>query len=114
MDRGLLLVEDEPGLRKLLETILKRSGFVVTACAEGMEALAVLAGGPAPPFAVVDLTLPGMRGEQVIAAISQSNPATRIIATSGLCPANPAELGTALFLQKPFLPAQLLEALAAA
>jgi DNA-binding response OmpR family regulator len=111
MPSVLLLVEDEPGLRKLLEMALRRAGFDVIGCANGAEGLAALAEKNSITHAVVDLSLPDMHGQEVIAAIEKLNPNTLIVATSGLTPSDPNSLGNARLLLKPFMPPQLLEAL---
>ena len=104
---ALLLVEDEPSLRTLLERYLTRAGFRVTAAETGDAALQLLPGDFA--FAVVDLSLPDMDGRQVLEAIRQSSPRCRLVSTSGYPSA--VLLEGERFLQKPFLPAQLIEIL---
>ena len=104
---ALLLVEDEPALRTLLERYLSRAGFDVTSAASGDEALKLLPGEFA--FAVVDLSLPDMDGREVLDAIRQSSAACRLVATSGY-PASTCREGEK-FLRKPFLPMQLIEML---
>ena len=48
LPRHLLVVEDDANERELLSGLLKLYGFDVTTCADGNEALAALARGPAP------------------------------------------------------------------
>jgi two-component system, OmpR family, response regulator TctD len=61
----LLLVEDDPDLRGTLERALGRRGLQVTACADGAAALARWAAAP-PDVVVLDLSLPGLDGLQVL------------------------------------------------
>lgn len=61
----LLLVEDEAALAQALSRALERRGFEVTHSADGGEALARLRHSP-PDAALLDLSLPGMDGLQVL------------------------------------------------
>ena len=38
----ILIVDDEPQVRKLLDTFLTRSGYAVVTAADGLEALQIL------------------------------------------------------------------------
>jgi len=61
----LLLVEDDAAMAQALQLALERRGFEVTHCADGGEALQRLRHQP-PDAALLDLTLPGMDGLQVL------------------------------------------------
>ncbi len=63
----LLLVEDDPTMRAALERALTRRGMLVTAVGDGREALAQWIAHP-PHAMVLDLSLPGMDGLQVLQA----------------------------------------------
>ncbi len=59
----ILVVEDEPGLRRLVAEILSRRGFAVEVARDGIEALAKLdAGGPLPDLVLTDVVMPRMGG----------------------------------------------------
>lgn len=60
----LLLVEDDPTTRRMLERLLTGQGYEVTACADGETALDHHAREPVP-FLVLDLGLPGVDGLEV-------------------------------------------------
>ena len=62
----VLLVEDDPALQTTVARTLERRGFAVTAVGDGREALERWVASP-PDIAVLDLTLPGMDGLQVLA-----------------------------------------------
>ncbi len=62
----LLVVEDDAALQATLVRTLSRRGFAVTAVGDGPAALARWAAG-APDAVVLDLTLPGLDGLQVLA-----------------------------------------------
>jgi two-component system, OmpR family, response regulator TctD len=61
----LLLVEDDVAMAQALQLALERRGFDVTHCFDGGEALRHLRHHP-PDAALLDLTLPGMDGLQVL------------------------------------------------
>lgn len=81
--RRVLLVEDEVPLRYTMKRILERE-YVVMEAANGREGLAA-ATTLAPSLVILDLGLPDIQGEQVLAQL-RSNPATAglpvLIATS--------------------------------
>ncbi|MFN7923456.1 MAG: response regulator [Bryobacteraceae bacterium] len=100
-------MEDESSLLGLLTRYLSRSGFEVVACATPDEALA--AGGEFAA-AVVDYSLPGMNGEELLARLRGAAPQLPAVLTSG-APLYVAEGGATRFLQKPFSPRQLVDML---
>ena len=61
----LLLVEDDLAMRTTLERALARRGMQVAAVGDGTEALSAWTAGP-PHVVVLDLSLPGMDGLQVL------------------------------------------------
>jgi len=64
----LLIVEDEPALRRALTINLKARHYEVEAVATGSAALKAAA-GVAPDLAIIDLGLPDMDGVEVIAGL---------------------------------------------
>jgi DNA-binding response OmpR family regulator len=68
MSHHVLLAEDDRFLRKAAETMLKRSGFTVTAAADGEEALR-MAREVRPDLMLLDLVMPKMPGFDVLAAL---------------------------------------------
>ncbi len=61
----LLLVEDDPAMQATLQRSLARRGMDVTALGDGRAALSQWAARP-PDAVVLDLTLPGLDGLQVL------------------------------------------------
>jgi two-component system, cell cycle sensor histidine kinase and response regulator CckA len=111
----LLLVDDEPALVKLMERYLAGLGYGVVSCQTAREACQLFAGAPSR-FALVlaDMTMPDMSGEEMIGAMLAKAPGTRVLICSGY----PYDLGRLTntvehqfgFLQKPFVPRMLAEA----
>jgi two-component system response regulator MprA len=75
MPRSVLIVEDDPPLRGLLETLLRRTGAAdVVSCADGEEAIELLAH---ETFDVIllDLVMPRKDGLAVIDFLRRRRPA---------------------------------------
>ena len=68
----ILIVDDEPHNRQLLEVMLTPEGFCLLTAASGEEALAMVAQQP-PDLILLDVMMPGMDGYQV-AAQDQGQP----------------------------------------
>ena len=71
---AILIVDDEPKNRKLLELLLRPEGYLTLAAASGTEALAMVA-QHAPDLVLLDVMMPGMDGYQVASAL-KADPAT--------------------------------------
>lgn len=105
----LLIIDDEPTLLELLRRYLSRLGYEVETHVNPDEALARFQAEPDGfAMAITDLSLPTLSGEEVIERLRQTRPGLPAIITSGY-PYQPraADIG---FLQKPFLPQMLAEA----
>jgi two-component system cell cycle response regulator len=61
----ILIAEDDPVSRRMLEAFLVKWGYHVVAAADGLDALRILQSENAPPLAVLDWMMPGMEGPQV-------------------------------------------------
>ena len=77
----ILVVDDEPLLRNLLELSLKRAGYVVYVVSNGNEALTIFASTPID-LALVDVMMSGMDGYQLCAALRQQSEVPVILLTS--------------------------------
>lgn len=60
----LLIVDDEPQVRKLLETLLQHEGYQTLTAGSGEEALQLVAQQP-PDLILLDIMMPGMDGYEV-------------------------------------------------
>jgi two-component system cell cycle sensor histidine kinase/response regulator CckA len=111
----ILIVEDEPAVRRLTRVVLEQQGYRVLEAANGPEALQVWDGHKSEiHLLLTDIVLPeGMSGFDLANCLLESNPKVRIIFTSGYS-ADIAGRRLSLkvgqgFIQKPFSPVQLLE-----
>lgn len=71
MKRKILIAEDDPVSRRLLEVFLSRWGYQVVVAASGTEALDILDRTDAPRLAVLDWMMPGLEGVQVCRKIRE-------------------------------------------
>jgi DNA-binding NtrC family response regulator len=110
----ILVVDDEPSMRLLIEVVLKSQGWNIV-CAEGAnQALDALKAMPEPPEVVIcDVLMPGLDGLELVRRMCSRLPALNVIFISGrLSDVSwwPTDLREHRFLAKPFEKAQLITA----
>lgn len=72
---GILVVDDEPLVRKLLERALELEGFRVWPAADGGQALTLYRDrGQEIAVVLLDVRMPGLDGLQTLSALQQLNP----------------------------------------
>lgn len=108
----ILLVEDEPGVRRLVRRMLVERGYRVVEAADGEEALA-LCGELRPPADLVltDIVMPNLNGADLAAKLRHSHPNVKILFMTGYADEAVRDYGiapAAEILRKPFL-AEALE-----
>jgi len=105
----LLIVDDEEKLLDLLRRYMERRGFAVETCPSAEAAWDLFSQDPQRfSLVITDLTLPGMSGADLIERIRGRNKTIPALITSGY-PYEPVLKGVD-FLQKPFLPQMLVDA----
>ncbi len=82
MDKKLLIVDDEEGIRKVLSIALTDSGYKVFTAQDGEEALEIFR-REAPPIVLTDIKMPGMDGIELLRTLKQENPDTEVIMITG-------------------------------
>jgi two-component system, cell cycle sensor histidine kinase and response regulator CckA len=111
----ILLVDDEPPLRKVAQRILEREGHTVLVAGDGEEAWK-RAGSRVEGIDLVvsDLVMPGMGGTELLMKLRKERPGLPCVLMSGYAQEElPEEVGQAgtVFLQKPFSPRELARAI---
>ncbi|HVP30985.1 MAG TPA: MASE1 domain-containing protein [Myxococcota bacterium] len=110
--RTVLVAEDEPPLRKLLERVLVASGYRVLAAADGEEALALCrAHDGSVDLLVTDLVMPRLGGRALAREARALHPGLAVLYVSGYdAEGSRGALGVddAELLAKPFTPERLL------
>ena len=108
----LLLVEDEPDLRKMLEILFRREGYSVVSAPGCKAALDAIASAPQPfPVVVTDLSMPDGSGLDVLAAAKSRSASTQVILVTAHSTLENAlsamRSGAYDFVAKPFEAAEL-------
>jgi CheY-like chemotaxis protein len=108
----VLVVEDDPNVRGLLETLLSSEGYVVETASDGLEGLEALR-QRRPALVLLDMMMPDFGGVQVLETL-RGDPALSgvpVIAVTGRQESIPGlrrELGPGNVFLKPFAVAELL------
>lgn len=101
----ILVVEDDPRVRRVAVARLESFGYTVCEAGNGNEALAVLDKHPEVALVFTDIAMPGMSGDQLAKIVREQRPDIKILFTSGY--AEPDVAGKQLaadgsWLKKPY------------
>jgi PAS domain S-box-containing protein len=103
----ILLVEDEPNVRRIAKRILERNGYTVVEASNGVEALRVMERRQEPiALVLTDLVMPEMGGRELASRLRIVSPTSRVLFMSGytedaVLRQSVMEPGS-IFLDKPF------------
>src|SRR4051812_46481216 len=107
----ILLADDNPVLRNLIQLRLVKEGYAVLTASDGQEAVEILDTFKDPIHLLVsDVQMPRMDGWTLAETVRRQRPDTKIIVISGamattILRENPADA----LMKKPFVPPALLE-----
>ena len=114
----ILVVDDEPDIREMIQFTLERNGYKVFSAANGPDALAMLE-DCAPDLIILDVMMPGMDGHQVCYRL-KADPKTKFIPVIMLTARSEEtdevigfSVGTDDYVKKPFSPRVLAARVAA-
>lgn len=115
--RTVLVVEDEPQVRRMAARALAEVGHRVLEACDGREALTVLArAGRGVDLVLTDVAMPGMGGRELADRLHLARPDVRVIFMSGYADDEIVRRGLLgpdqPFIQKPFTPAALVRRIA--
>jgi two-component system response regulator RegA len=109
----LLVVDDDDAFRVRLGRAMSDRGFQVTLAASTDEALAALV--DPPEYAVIDLRMPGRSGLELLSALHQKDPNTRVVMLTGYgsipTAVEATKRGATAYLSKPADADEVLRAL---
>src|ERR1700728_1606983 len=79
---NILVVDDEPSIRKYLQTLLEVDGYGVEAVSSGKEALERIGTGERPDYIVLDVLMPEMDGLETLRQLMQVDRTLNVIMLS--------------------------------
>jgi len=108
----VLVVEDDPALRRLISVALEKRGYTVLAAEDGTEAIRILESNPGKIDLVVsDIMMPKLNGLELRKKAILLRPEMRFLLISGYAEDTIGETAhlpqDAGYLEKPFLPIEL-------
>ena len=110
----VLLAEDEPAIRKLVDGLLREAGYQVMVAVDGQDALARARQHPgAIHLLLTNVKMPKLNGVDLAQQLRLARPGTKVLIMSGK---TSGELDRLMkqpdFIAKPFLPHALLDKIA--
>jgi DNA-binding response OmpR family regulator len=112
-NENILVVEDDPSVRTLLEKSLKAQGYRVSVCADGLEGLTRLE-NERPDLLLVDIMMPRLDGMTFVRAVksnAETKPIPVILLTAKNDPKSLIDginVGARFYITKPFQLDELL------
>ena len=105
----LLIVENEPAIRNLLQMALRKNGYTVLAAESAREALEIVRVHTGTiDLLITDVVMPDMNGPELVRELATIRPETRTLFMSGYLDDALGNHGVvpshANFIQKPFSP----------
>ncbi len=113
ISRKVLIIDDEEMIRNIVKRILKLKGHETVEAKSGDEAIEILEKSPNEfDFAILDLSMPGLSGDETFYRIRELKPALNIIIATGFIGSSESQQflnnGAIAILEKPFKMDQLL------
>jgi two-component system, NtrC family, response regulator AtoC len=78
----ILVVDDEPSIRKYLQTLLEVDGYEVETVSTGREAIAKVSGAGRPDFVILDVLMPELNGIETLKEMMQVDRTLNVIMLS--------------------------------
>jgi CheY-like chemotaxis protein len=109
---NLLLVDDNDDVREITALLLRDTGYGVIEASSGIAALAELDGNPAIELLIVDFSMPGMSGLELLERARAKRPEIKAVLITGYVDHTwlNGKLADEIVVKKPFTMAQLAPA----
>jgi DNA-binding NtrC family response regulator len=112
MARTVLVVDDDPTQRRLIQAVLEREGFAVAHAENGDQAITHLAAGGVADVVLLDMVMPGISGQETLVemrARGLNQPVIVVTATGGVDTIVQAmQAGAIDFFIKPAAPERII------
>jgi two-component system, cell cycle sensor histidine kinase and response regulator CckA len=114
MHNAILVADDEPLIRGLVEEILTDAGYPVLLAEDGQQALDVYCANMSSiALVLLDLTMPNLSGAACLRQLKALNPAAKVVLSSGYNEEQEIQgllaEGASAFIQKPYYPEDFIE-----
>jgi ActR/RegA family two-component response regulator len=108
--KNILVIDDEVAVNNNIRKILAKKGYHVDQAVTKDEALDKIQAGPYK-LVLLDLKIPGVRGLELLKAVRDQNPETKVIIITGYASietaVESARMGAIDYLPKPFTPNEI-------
>ena len=108
--RNILVIDDEVAVNNNIRKILAKKGYHVDQAVTKNEALEKIQARPYK-LVLLDLKIPGVRGLELLKAVRDRNPETKVIVITGYASietaVESARMGAMDYLPKPFTPNEI-------
>lgn len=111
MSNKILVVDDEPGIRKIVGDFLRKSGYEVMEAGDGIQALEQMEMNPDTALVILDVMMPRLDGYKTLSRIRESSRVPVIMLTAKSEEQDELqgfELGVDEYVTKPFSPRTLV------
>ena len=79
----VLIVDDDEGVRQFAAKALGRGGYDVTTARDGADAIRLVEAEPRFDVFVIDVMMPGMRGDELARRLHDRDPETKVLYITG-------------------------------
>ncbi len=101
----VLVIDDDPSLRRVMEFTLEEAGYRVLAASTGEQGLELFR-SDSPDLVITDIQMPGISGYEVLSGIKETRPETLVLVITAFGSVDKAvkamRLGAFDYLTKPF------------
>lgn len=108
----ILIIDDSALSRRMMRRILEEAGYEVIEASEGLSALEMFS-LEKPHLVMLDLTMPGINGFDVLKQLKRINPAAKVVIASADVQSMTKDQvyreGADGFVNKPYVPSEIIE-----
>jgi CheY-like chemotaxis protein len=79
----ILVVDDDEGIRHFAERALRSAGYEVATACDGPDALRLVEAQPRFHLFIIDVMMPGMRGDELARRLHDRDPETKVLYFTG-------------------------------